>query len=93
MKEKKINKNEFFFLDQILEQEKHLLRRKLDAVEGEHESKMSELQSDMDELRKCLDDQSTNLKMGERAKSAIITQLTEQNQRLTAQLKEVTSFA
>jgi len=73
---------------EILEQEKHLLRRKLDAVEGEHESKMSELQSDMDELRKCLDDQSTNLKMGERAKSAIITQLTEQNQRLTAQLKE-----
>lgn len=75
---------------QILEQEKHVLRRKLDAVEGEHESKVSELQSDIAELRKCIEEQHVNLKSGERAKSTIIGQLTEQNQRLTAQLKEVT---
>ena len=82
----------FFFLlfhMQILEQEKHVLRRKLDALEGEYESKVSELQGDVAELRKTLEDQQTHVKMGERQKSVIVTQLTEQNQRLTVQLKEV----
>jgi len=73
---------------EILEQEKHVLRRKLDALEGEYESKVSELQSDVVDLRKTLEDQQNNLKLGERQKSAIVTQLTEQNQRLTVQLKE-----
>ena len=81
----------FFFslLFQILEQEKHILRRKVDNVEGEYESKVSELQSDVADLRRALDEQQNNVKMAERQKSSIITQLTEQNQRLTAQLKEV----
>lgn len=74
---------------QILEQEKHILRRKVDAVEGEYESKVSELQSDVADLRRSLEEQTNNVKIAERQKSSIITQLTEQNQRLTAQLKEV----
>ena len=74
---------------QILEQEKHILRRKVDNVEGEYESKVSELQSDVADLRRALEEQQNNVKMAERQKSSIITQLTEQNQRLTAQLKEV----
>ena len=74
---------------QILEQEKHVLRRKVDAVEGEYESKVSELQSDVADLRRSLEEQQNNVKIAERQKSSIITQLTEQNQRLTAQLKEV----
>ncbi|EFX77717.1 hypothetical protein DAPPUDRAFT_53920 [Daphnia pulex] len=73
---------------EILEQEKHVLRRKVDNVEGEYESKVSELQSDVADLRRALDEQQNNVKMAERQKSSIITQLTEQNQRLTAQLKE-----
>ena len=73
----------------MLEQEKHVLRRKLDAVQGEYDSKVSELQGDVSELRKVLEDQQNSLKAGERHKSGIITQLTEQNHRLTAQLKEV----
>lgn len=72
-----------------MEQEKHILRRKVDAVEGEYESKVSELQSDVADLRRLLEEQTTNVKIAERQKSSIITQLTEQNQRLTAQLKEV----
>jgi coiled-coil domain-containing protein 64 len=76
-------------LFQILEQEKHILRRKVDNVEGEYESKVSELQSDVADLRRALEEQQNNVKMAERQKSSIITQLTEQNQRLTAQLKEV----
>lgn len=78
--------------DQILEQEKHVLRRKVDNVEGEYESKVSELQSDVADLRRALDEQQNNVKMAERQKSSIITQLTEQNQRLTAQLKEVRRY-
>lgn len=77
------------FFCQILEQEKHVLRRKVDNVEGEYESKVSELQSDVADLKRALDEQQNNVKMAERQKSSIITQLTEQNQRLTAQLKEV----
>ncbi|KZS15963.1 Bicaudal D-related protein [Daphnia magna] len=73
---------------EILEQEKHVLRRKVDNVEGEYESKVSELQSDVADLKRALDEQQNNVKMAERQKSSIITQLTEQNQRLTAQLKE-----
>lgn len=72
-----------------MEQEKHVLRRKVDNVEGEYESKVSELQSDVADLKRALDEQQNNVKMAERQKSSIITQLTEQNQRLTAQLKEV----
>lgn len=78
-----------FYFVKILEQEKHILRRKLDAVEEEYDSKVSELQSDVETLRRALDEQSNNVKLAERQKSSIITQLTEQNQRLTAQLKEV----
>ena len=79
----------FTLIVQILEQEKHVLRRKVDNVEGEYESKVCELQSDVADLRRALEEQQNNVKMAERQKSSIITQLTEQNQRLTAQLKEV----
>lgn len=80
-------------ITQILEQEKHVLRRKLETVESEYESKVSELQSDVSELRRSLDEQTNNVRLAERQKSSIIAQLTEQNQRLTAQLKEVNSAA
>ena len=61
-------------------------------MEGEYDSKVSELQTDVESLRRALDEQANNVKLAERQKSSIITQLTEQNQRLTAQLKEVKSF-
>ena len=68
-----------------------MLRRKLETVEGEYESKVSELQADVTELRRSLDEQTNSVRLAERQKSSIIGQLTEQNQRLTAQLKEVSS--
>lgn len=72
-----------------LEQEKHALRRKLDAVEGEYESKVLELQSDILLLRKELEQQQQSMGMVEKEKSMIMDELTEQNQRLTTQLKQV----
>lgn len=66
-----------------------MLRRKLESLEGEYESKVSELQTDVAELRRSLDEQTNGVRLAERQKSSIISQLTEQNQRLSAQLKEV----
>ncbi|KAF2366692.1 hypothetical protein FHG87_002558 [Trinorchestia longiramus] len=74
--------------DQELEQDKHLLRRKLHNVEGEHEVKIHELNTDLQLIKKELEEYKENSKVTERERSQIIEQLTEQNQRLTNDLKE-----
>merc|ERR1719412_825519 len=71
-----------------LEQEKYHLRRRLEVAEEEYELKVSELQSDISSLRGLLDQTENNQRAAEREKSMLITQLTEQNQRLTTQLKD-----
>ena len=73
---------------QELEQEKYHLRRRLEGAEEEYELKVSELQSDISSLRGLLDQTENNQRAAEREKSMLITQLTEQNQRLTTQLKD-----
>ena len=74
---------------QELEQEKYHLRRRLEGVEEEYELKVSELQGDISSLRGLLQQTEVNTRAAEREKSLLITQLTEQNQRLTSQLKDV----
>ena len=74
---------------QELEQEKYHLRRRLEGVEEEYELKVSELQGDISSLRSLLQQTEVNTRAAEREKSLLITQLTEQNQRLTSQLKDV----
>jgi len=71
-----------------LEQEKYHLRRRLEGVEEEYELKVSELQGDISSLRSLLQQTEVNTRAAEREKSLLITQLTEQNQRLTSQLKD-----
>merc|ERR1719282_1606322 len=71
-----------------LEQEKYHLRRRLEGVEEEYDLKVSELQTDITGLRSVLQQTETNNRQAEREKSLLITQLTEQNQRLTSQLKD-----
>ncbi|XP_076038913.1 bicaudal D-related protein homolog isoform X2 [Oratosquilla oratoria] len=73
---------------EILEQEKHSLRRKINAVEGEYEVKIQELSADLHNIKNELSDQRESLRQTDREKSTIIEQLTEQNQRLTSQLKD-----
>jgi len=46
------------------------------------------LQADINSLRKSLEEASTSQRQSEKEKSLLITNLTEQNQRLTSQLKE-----
>merc|ERR1719282_2155755 len=71
-----------------LEQEKYHLRRRLEGVEEEYDLKVNELQGDISSLRNILQQTETNSRAAEREKSLLITQLTEQNQRLTSQLKD-----
>lgn len=71
-----------------LEQEKHLLRRRLDTTQGEYEARLLELQNDIRELTTKIDTRDTSVKQREEEKTSLIAELTAQNSRLTAQLKE-----
>ncbi|XP_013188368.2 bicaudal D-related protein homolog [Amyelois transitella] len=71
-----------------LEQEKHLLRRRLDTAQGEYEARLLELQNDIKELTTKIDTRDTSVKQRDEEKASLIQELTAQNSRLTAQLKE-----
>jgi len=71
-----------------LEQEKYHLRRRLDAVQEEYDLKVGELQQDLKYLQAQLDEHGNQQRQSEKEKSLLITTLSEQNQRLTTQLKE-----
>lgn len=71
-----------------LEQEKYHLRRRLEVAEEEYDLKVSELQGDIASLRLLLEQTESSQRVEGKEKSLLITQLTEQNQRLTSQLKE-----
>ncbi|GBM03842.1 hypothetical protein AVEN_148472-1 [Araneus ventricosus] len=73
----------------MLEQEKHGLRRKLDVLEGEYDSRVAELQGDLSQLQKELALQTSSYKSNEKEKGQLLEELTEQNHRLTAELKQV----
>jgi len=81
---------EFSHKLESLEQEKYLLRKKLDSATEEYDLRVGELQSDIANLRQILQDTEKGNRLQEKEKSLLISQLTEQNQRLTHQLKEST---
>ena len=65
------------------------MRRRLDAVQEEYDLKVGELQQDLKVLQAQLDEHGSQQRQSEKEKSLLITTLSEQNQRLTTQLKEV----
>ncbi|XP_045770952.1 bicaudal D-related protein homolog [Maniola jurtina] len=71
-----------------LEQEKHLLRRRLDTTQGEYEARMLELQNDIKELTAKIGTRDNSVKQRDEEKAGLIAELTAQNSRLTVQLKE-----
>lgn len=75
-----------------MEQEKHGLRRKLDSLEGDYESRISELQCDLNKAKKELSIQQSLIKQIEQEKTKIVQELVEQNHRLTNELKQVCLF-
>lgn len=70
-----------------LEQEKHRLRQQLDVMEDEYQQRVLELQADIVTLRENLQESTSCSKVNERERSTLVTQLTEQNQRLTSELQ------
>ncbi|KAK7597792.1 hypothetical protein V9T40_010017 [Parthenolecanium corni] len=75
-------------LDAEIEQDRHLLRRKLLSTQSECDTRVLELQADIRELQNALDDRENSLKQTEKEKTLLIAELTEQNQRLQMQIKE-----
>lgn len=75
-----------FQLLQKLEQEKHVLRRQLEVAKNESDSTITELQTDLKEIKVKLESQEALVKQFEREKNALIEELTIQNSRLSLEL-------
>lgn len=74
---------------QHLEQEKHELRRRLESREGEWEGRVSELETDVQQLQGELERHQVQLRDADRDKTKAISELSEQNHRLLEQLSRV----
>lgn len=75
-------------LRQSLEQERYLLRRRLEEVKGESEARALELQVDVETLRSRLEEQNERARRAERDQATLVTELTAQNTRFADQLRE-----
>ncbi|XP_025837661.1 bicaudal D-related protein homolog [Agrilus planipennis] len=73
---------------ETIEQDRHLLKRKLASAESEYEARIIELQNDVTELTSKLQTKENLLKQWERDKGSLVSELNTQNARLTTQLKE-----
>ncbi|XP_031369481.1 bicaudal D-related protein homolog [Apis dorsata] len=71
-----------------LEQERHLLRRRLEEVISENEARNLELQADVETLRSQLEEQNERARRAERDQASLVAELTAQNTRLADQLRE-----
>ncbi|XP_041079084.1 BICD family-like cargo adapter 1 [Polyodon spathula] len=71
---------------ELLEQEKHELRRRCESREGEWEGRVAELEGDVQQLQEELEQHQAQLREVEREKSHVVKELSEQNQRLLEQL-------
>lgn len=77
-----------FVASQSLEQERHLLRRRLEEVISENEARNLELQADVETLRSQLEEQNERARRAERDQASLVAELTAQNTRLADQLRE-----
>lgn len=73
----------------MLQQERHALERKLATVEGEHESHLEELCSEIDRLQDGLARHQISNKKTEQEKEEYIGELLQHNQRIGMELKQV----
>ncbi|XP_077534226.1 BICD family-like cargo adapter 1 isoform X1 [Haemaphysalis longicornis] len=72
---------------EVLEQEKHALRRKLESLSGESDGRLAELQADLAQARQQLADQQALLRNLEKERGALVHEMADQNQRLAQELK------
>lgn len=73
---------------QNLEQERHLLRRRLEEARDESDARALELETDVETLRSQLEEQSERARRAERDQATLVAELTAQNTRLADQLRE-----
>ncbi|XP_011644147.1 bicaudal D-related protein homolog [Pogonomyrmex barbatus] len=71
-----------------LEQERHLLRRRLEEARDESDARALELQADVETLRSQLEEQNERARRAERDQATLVAELTAQNTRLADQLRE-----
>lgn len=71
-----------------MEQDRHLLKRKLASKESEFEVRINELHNDISDLTSKLQAKDNTIKQWERDKSGLVGELNAQNTRLTSQLKD-----
>lgn len=76
------------FYAQNLEQERHLLRRRLEEARDESEARALELQADVETFRSQLEEQNERARRAERDQATLVAELTAQNTRLADQLRE-----
>ncbi|XP_063218776.1 bicaudal D-related protein homolog isoform X2 [Bacillus rossius redtenbacheri] len=72
----------------LLEQDRHLLRRRLETSQSDYETRLVELQADISDLQHSLEEREAVFRQVEKEKALLISELTAQNLRLTSQLKE-----
>ncbi|XP_035288774.1 BICD family-like cargo adapter 2 isoform X1 [Anguilla rostrata] len=77
---------------EVLEQEKHVLQRKLEVRELESGQREAELQADITALREQLDKQRNQGRDRRREESEQLTQLSNHNQKLVEQLAEAVAL-
>ena len=65
-----------------------MLRRKLEEARSDCEVRVLELQSDFENLRTQLEEQSERARRAEREQATLVSELTAQNARLADQLRE-----
>lgn len=71
-----------------LEQEKHTMRQKMTRMESEYETQVHQLQGDLGTLKQDMENEHHTDKDTAKQRSQIIGEITEQNQRLTRQLRD-----
>lgn len=81
----------YSFIFQAVEQDRHILKRKLQSKESEYEARVLELQNDITELSNKLQAKESTAKQWEKDKSNLVMELQAQNSRLTSQLKDYAS--
>ena len=79
-----------FHLFQELEQEKYHLRRRLQAAEEEYDLRVAELQSDINSLRKSLEEATVAQRQSEKEKDIVKHTVQQSNNYYYAQHKHVT---
>ena len=72
-----------------MEQEKHGLKRRLDTLASEYDSQILELQSELNQAKKSVEESQHLMRQTEKEKAQVVQELLEQNHRLTRELKEV----